>query len=129
MKKPNILLVDDNPADNEFHSIAVREANICNHLKIAKDGDEALSYIKQCDTRNLPDLIFLDMTMPKMGGIEFYQEFYKLDNTSRTVIIILSGGGLINNLGEKQFHYSLPAGFINKPLTTEIVKEIVEKYF
>lgn len=43
MKKINcILLIDDNPADNEFHSIIIREAGICDSIQVVTDGERAL---------------------------------------------------------------------------------------
>src|SRR3569832_787177 len=98
MKKINcILLVDDNPADNEFHKIIINESDVCDQVKIATNGRNALDYLIRSGKEGAvdfpkPDLIFLDINKPGMNGFEFLDEYHKLDANlkSRIVIIMLS---------------------------------------
>ena len=137
MKKINcILLIDDNKADNVFHSITIKEANVCKYIKIAINGIEALAYLKKAGEPNqsesfpVPDLIYLDINMPGMNGFEFLEEYRKLDEKlkSKAVIIMLTTS-LNPDDQKKTMEYKEMSGFENKPLTAEMIHEDIEKYF
>src|SRR5438105_4751671 len=83
-----ILLIDDDDDDNFFHQIVAREADITDHVQVAENAFEALEYIKT--GKPAPDLIFLDINMPKMNGWEFVDEYRKLNRIQNPVIIMLS---------------------------------------
>src|SRR5690606_32947414 len=91
-KKLNcILLVDDDPDDNFYHQIIINEMNIVNNIDIARNGIEALEYLKTEDQLP-PDLIFLDLNMPKMNGWEFLEQYKHLGigQKARVLIVILT---------------------------------------
>lgn len=137
MKKINcILLVDDNTADNEFHTIAIRKANVCNHVKVVTDGEQALDYLKKSGDPKpsksfpVPDIIYLDINMPGMDGFEFLEEYKELNREikSKAVIIMLSVS--LNPDDEKKaLGFKEVSEFENKPLTLEKVCDTVERYF
>lgn len=137
MKKINcILLIDDNPADNEFHKIAIRKADVCRHVKVAVNGRTALDYIiksgqeDQSDEFPKPELIYLDINMPGMSGFDFLEEYNKLDESlkSKAVIIMLSTS--LNPDDEKRAKENIEVTeFQHKPLAAEMLLETVEKYF
>lgn len=136
MKKINcILLIDDNPAENALHKIFIKKANVCNHVEVAADGRKALDYIiKSGGTNQLdfpkPELIFLDINMPTMDGFEFLEEYHKLDGRlkSKAVIIMLTISLNPDDLKRATDTKEI-SEFQNKPLTIEIVREMVKKYF
>ena len=136
MKKINcILLVDDNPADNEFHKIIINDSKVCNNVKIATSGSKALEYIIKSGTEGdtdfpKPDLIFLDINMPGMNGFEFLEEYHSLDAKlkSRIVIIMLSTS-LNPDDAEKARQIKEVTEFMNKPLMADSLKATIEKYF
>lgn len=148
MKKINcILLIDDNEADNVYHKIIIEDANICNHVKMAKSGIEGLNYITksgeeaQSATDDLKsktegvekypkaDLIFLDINMPGMNGFDFLEEYKKLEEKlkSKAVIIMLTTS-LNPDDRQKALSYKEVKEFMNKPLTVESLHKVVEKY-
>jgi CheY-like chemotaxis protein len=137
MKKVNcILLVDDNPADNDFHKIIIEEADICNHVKVALNGPEALEYLRKSgeagpDSKDWPkpDIIFLDINMPMMNGFEFLEEYKKLNENIKSGLIIVMLTTSLNPDDAKTARENVEVKeFQNKPLTVEALKEIVEKY-
>lgn len=135
MKKLNcILLIDDNPADNEFHEIAIRKAGICDQIKVALDGFEALNYIRQStvDSTNFPtpDLIFLDVNMPGMNGFEFLEEYQKLDEEIKSKLVIMMLTTSLNPDDELRAKtYNSLRGFMNKPLTTDTLQKLIVENF
>ena len=76
MAEKTILLVEDNPDDEELTVRALKKNNVTNNLAIARDGVEALDYLfgtgpyAARDCQNVPKLILLDLKLPKVGGIE-----------------------------------------------------------
>lgn len=137
MKKINcILLIDDNPADNEFHTIKIRKSNTCNHIKVATDGHEALAYlIKSGDQGGLdpypkPDLIYLDINMPGMNGFEFLEEYKNLDEQLKSKVVIIMLTTSLNPDDQKRAEANTEVKeFQNKPLTVEVLLDTIEKYF
>ncbi len=130
MKKLNcILLIDDNPADNYFHKMVIEEMNIASHITISESGEDALAYLK--DSNNLiPDLIFLDINMPKMSGWDFLKEFNKLKvaKKNKIVVVVLA---TLNNPNEinRSPEISLVANFELKPLSKRTLGGIMERHF
>lgn len=135
MKKVDcILLVDDDEFDNYFHESNIRKAGVCNHIHIVYDGESALEYINKSLNGNAgypkPDIIYLDINMPRMNGFEFIDEFRNLDEKFRSgiAIIILSTSGNPRDVSAAM-SYNEVKEFQNKPLTVEMIHETVEKYF
>ncbi len=137
MKKINcILLVDDNPADNEFHKIKITEAGVCNHIRVAFDGAMALEYIENSAKKGMEEeypkanLIFLDINMPRVNGFEFLEAYQKLDEQLKSEIVIVMLTTSLNPDDEKRaMATNEVTEFHNKPLTGVSVLEIIEKYF
>lgn len=138
MKKLNcILLIDDNADDNFFHSLTIKRAGAAEHIKIVKNGVEALEYFEktQIDPVNypMPDLAFLDINMPGLNGFEFLEKAIekKILRDGEPVVIVM----LTNSLNPddekmaKDKYAREIKGYINKPLTVETLNEIIEKYF
>jgi two-component system response regulator len=77
MTGAKILLVEDNRDDVLLTIRALEKANIVNHVDVAKDGIEALEYLRgegkfrDRDTAEQPAIILLDLKMPRMGGLDF----------------------------------------------------------
>jgi len=93
----DILLVEDNPEDIDLTLSAFREANVKNHIHVARDGTEALEHLFGTDhsveepLKSRPQLILLDLNLPKVGGTEVLRRIKK-DERSRTIpVIILTG--------------------------------------
>jgi CheY-like chemotaxis protein len=127
MKKLDcILFIDDDEDDNFFHQVVVKEMDGAHHIQIAESGFEALDFIK--NRAKIPDLIFLDINMPKMNGWEFLEEYRKLQRDHETIIIMLTTS--LNPM-DKERSEKIPEikGFKTKPLDAEMLKEIMRQHF
>jgi CheY-like chemotaxis protein len=128
MKKKlgSILLIDDNQADNIYHRIVIDEAGAADKVEIASGAEEALQYLKA----NAPELIFLDINMPKMNGWDFLQEYRKLQpaQTNKPVIIVLTTSESPADLQKAQ-EFREVSDFRVKPLSVEMLEGIIEEYF
>jgi len=137
MNKLNyILLVDDNPADNYYNQFIINDAGVCNHIQIAINGVEALAYLRrageagQIESSPKPDIIFLDINMPKMNGFEFLVEYKKLDERLKSkVLIVMLTTSLNPEDQQKAKTFNEVNEYKQKPLTYEMLQEIIEKYF
>ncbi|MEP7264492.1 MAG: response regulator [Bacteroidota bacterium] len=129
-KKLNcILLVDDDPDDNFYHQIIINELNIVNHIDVVINGIEAIAYLKKED-RIPPDLIFLDLNMPKMNGWEFLEKYKQLNNAkkAKVLIVILTTSANPDDL-KRAKEIQEVTGFETKPLSKELLKGILQQHF
>jgi len=124
-----ILLVDDDPDDNMFHQIILEEMDIVDKIEIAINGVEAISYLKK-EGQAPPDVIFLDINMPKMNGWEFLEQYKHLDTKqkARVVIVILTTSANPDDL-KKAKQIQEVTGFETKPLSKEMMTELLKEHF
>jgi len=116
-----ILLIEDNPDDVELTLRAFKKHNLANHITVARDGEEALDIIfqhgKEVSGRLKPDLILLDLKLPKVDGMEVLKQIKKNSETKVIPVIILTSSKEENDLAES---YLLGANsYIRKPVNFE----------
>ncbi len=130
MKQINcILLIDDNPSENSYNKILIEEMNIAEYIEIAESGFDALNYLT--DKNNIfPDLIFLDLNMPKMNGWEFLKLYGDLpqQNKTNTIVVVLSNSSNPDDVN-RALEIKEITNFELKPITKHALKEIVDRYF
>jgi len=88
-----ILLVDDSTADAYLTKLALTEVLPNIHVYVAEDGEQALQYLVQTDdyqTAVHPDLILLDLNMPRLDGLSFLRLIKALPEYQATPVIILT---------------------------------------
>ncbi len=91
-----ILLVEDNEADAEITLRALRRNHLANHIHLVRDGQEALDYLfaqdAYADRRNLPrpQLILLDLKLPKVDGLEVLKQIRSSELTRLIPVVILT---------------------------------------
>ena len=139
MKKMNsILLVDDSKSTNFYHRKLIEMCDVAEHVHEVYNGLEAITYLKNSE-KNLnnrksifpkPDLIFLDINMPKMDGFEFLHEFEGLSESYRSNVLITF---LTTSNWEKDKNKAYQSGnliydFIEKPLSKDMIKTIYQYY-
>jgi len=90
-KPKEVLLVEDNPGDVRLMQEAFRDANGAIHLHVASDGAEAMAFLKQKGSHvraPRPDLILLDLNLPKMDGREVLAHI-KEDQCLKTIPTVI----------------------------------------
>jgi chemotaxis family two-component system response regulator Rcp1 len=88
-----ILLVDDSPTDVRLTQEALQECNLINQLHVVDDGEEAVDFLRQrgryADARR-PDLILLDLNLPKKDGREVLAEIKADDRLRQIPVVVLT---------------------------------------
>lgn len=122
-----ILLALDSVEDETLTRIAMEECKLSNTVTVVQDGVEALSFLLRREPysdANGPDLVILDMSMPRMNGIETLQQIRAYPQFSDLPIAIMTASPAENDILES---YQLPTNcLIPKPLTSEQFIEIVK---
>ncbi|OGU14055.1 MAG: two-component system response regulator [Geobacteraceae bacterium GWC2_53_11] len=91
-----ILLVEDNPDDEELTRRAIRKNNILNDLVVARDGAEALDFLLGTgahagrDTDNMPTVVLLDLKLPKIDGLEVLHRMRTDERSALVPVVILT---------------------------------------
>lgn len=127
----DILLVEDNPADVRLTMEALRDGKVRNRLHVAKDGIEALAFLRNerpFTDAPQPDLILLDLNLPKKDGREVLAEIKRHPEWRRIPVVILTTSRAEEDILRS---YDLHANcYISKPVDLDsflrIVKSIEE---
>lgn len=88
-----ILLVEDNEGDILLTLEAFKELKVCSHIEVARDGAEAIEYLLkegQFADNKLPQLILLDINMPRINGIEVLSFIKNNDRLKRIPVVMLT---------------------------------------
>jgi len=99
MRQMIVLLVEDNPHDVRLIKRAFGKADVPHDLRVVEDGDEALAYLAgrgsqtHSNTAPRPDLILLDLNLPRMNGHEVLHQCKQDDRFKQIPIVILTTSG------------------------------------
>ena len=94
--KRAILLIEDNPDDEELTRRAFKTSNIANRLIVARDGAEAIDFLSAAGAfagrgaEDDPCLVLLDLKLPKIGGLEVLQKMRANPRTRTTPVVVLT---------------------------------------
>lgn len=131
MKTKIILLVDDNPDDVQLTLRALKKSNILNDVVVAQDGVEALEYLfgtgkySGRDTKIVPQLVLLDLKMPRMDGLEVLQRIRKDERTTLQPVVVMTTSSEERDRVES---YKLGANsYIRKPMDFHQFSEAVRQ--
>jgi CheY-like chemotaxis protein len=92
-EKPNVLLVEDNPADINLVEEALDEAQLDCRLHVMRDGMRAIEFLEQLDAEPdhpAPDLVLLDLNLPKIGGEEVLMRVRMSPKCEGVKVLIIS---------------------------------------
>jgi len=123
-----ILLVEDNEGDVFLIQEGLENTSISSVLNVAKDGMEAITFLNEKlekDKPNLPDLILLDINLPKRNGHEVLQ-YIKYSNELRHLpVVILTTSNSPEDVLSAYYHYA--NGYITKPSGSGNLGDVVEQ--
>lgn len=131
MDSIEILLVEDNPNDEELTLYALKRNNISNHIRVVRDGAEALEYLfctgpyAHREINNPPKVVLLDLKLPKVDGLEVLKKI-KADERTRTIPVVM----LTSSREERDIIESYQLGvnsYIVKPVDFEQFTEVVRQ--
>lgn len=131
MKEKVILLVEDNPDDRDLTLRALRKNNIANEVVIAKDGVEALDYLFATgeysgrDCKILPQVILLDLKLPRLDGVEVLKEIRANPLTRRLPVVILTTSAEQGDIAASYDHGA--SSYIRKPVDFGEFQEAVRQ--
>jgi chemotaxis family two-component system response regulator Rcp1 len=122
-----ILLIEDNPGDVRLMQEAFRDINPSMHLNVACDGVEAMAFLRHEDhhvAAPRPDLILLDLNLPKMSGREVLGRI-KADESLKSIpTVIVSTSETEEDIAKS---YQLRANcYVTKPVTTKAFTKVLE---
>lgn len=129
-RKPiHVLLVEDNPGDARLAQEAIKESGVAAEFHHAKDGAEGLEFVRregQFSSAPRPDLILLDLNLPKKSGQHVLNEI-KSDNDLQSIpIIVLTVSNAEQDIVDS-FHLKADH-FVAKPVDTENFLECVRRF-
>jgi len=122
-----ILLVEDNPGDVRLTAEALRDARVRNHLSVAKDGVDALAFLRQEGEHGQaprPDLILLDLNLPKKGGREVLQEIKQDERLKHIPVVILTTSQAEQDIVQS-YHLRANA-YVTKPVDLEQFLKVIQ---
>lgn len=124
-----VLLVEDNVDDERLTLRALHKNNIMNEVVVACDGQDALDYLfargkhQGRDRAVMPALVILDLSLPKLHGLEVLREIRAHEETSLLPVVVLT-----STEDERQLEESIRMGansFIRKPVEAEEYSEMI----
>lgn len=122
-----ILLVEDNAGDVRLAREGLRECKLLNNLSVADDGVKAMAFLRREGEHAhapRPDLIMLDLNLPRKDGREVLKEIKEDENLKRIPVVILTTSKAEEDIVKS---YSLHANcYVTKPLAIEQFIEVVQ---
>lgn len=123
MERKILLLVEDNPDDEALTLRALRKHNLANEIVVARDGQEALDYLfgegeySGRDTRLQPQVILLDLKLPKVDGLQVLERLRAGPRTRHIPVVVLTSS---NQEQDMVRSYDLGANsYVRKPVDFE----------
>jgi two-component system response regulator len=131
LRKPEILLVEDDPNDEALTRMALEDNHIHGRLVVVRDGAEALDYLfargayADRDSAALPQVVILDLKLPKVTGIQVLQELRGNEKTALLPVVIFTSSNEDRDLIESYRHNA--NAFVRKPIEFKEFSEAVRK--
>lgn len=123
-----VLLVEDNPADVRLTREAMKEGRLLNNMHVVGDGEAAMSFLLRkppYESAPRPDLVLLDLNMPKKNGREVLAEMKAIDELKSIPVVVLTTSKAEEDIFKT---YQLHANcYITKPVDLEKFIAVVQQ--
>jgi len=120
-ERKTILIVEDEPDTTTYLSTLLGDAGY--NTVQAEDGDQALDRVKA----SRPDLITLDISMPKKSGVRFYRDMKESDEWKGIPIVIVTGlSSDFEKFISTRRHVPAPEGYVSKPIDKEQMLALIK---
>jgi len=122
-----IVLIDDNPIDHYIMRTMLYNNEACKQATYTFDGSMIIEYVEEniADAKRLPDVIFLDLTMPDFSGWEFLEKFERLkDRLKKHIQLYVMSSSVRESDKERSTKYECVSSFISKPLSKQMLNNI-----
>lgn len=125
-RKIKVLLVEDHEADRRLVEEAIADCRMPVQLESLHDGEQAINYIRgKCKNKNelRPDLIILDLNMPRKGGHEFLEEVHEFLKEEEIPVVLLTVSDNpedINKALDKRMNY-----YLSKPVNSHKLQQVL----
>ena len=128
IKPINILMVEDNPGDVELTRAAFKSMKLMVTLFVCQDGIEAMDFLYKRNNYSevpRPDLILLDLNLPRMSGQEILAEISKVEDLRMIPLVVLTTSGAEEDINHVYKHCA--NCYVKKPVNFDRFVEIVKK--
>ena len=122
-----VLLVEDSPDDVLLTREALKEAKVANELHVAEDGEEALDFVRRRGSHSdapRPDLIILDLNLPRKDGREVLVELKEDSDLQRIPVVVLTTSASDEDVMRAYEHHV--NAYVRKPIGLDRFVEIVQ---
>lgn len=124
-----VLLIEDNPIDQESFCRALKNQEMIEKLYVVASAEKALDYLNDCKSNNpespRPNLILLDLDLPGIQGRDFLKLIKDDDDLCSIPVVILTSSD--NEADIKQSYKLQAAGYAQKPVSSSELEEVVGK--
>ena len=124
-----ILLVEDSPSDVRLTQEALSDGHVLNRLHVVNDGVEAIEFLRRSGTHqnaSRPDIILLDLNLPRKNGIEVLQEIKQDDDLKSIPVIVLTTS---DNEQDVLRSYCLHANaYLTKPVGLDQFMDVIRSF-
>jgi CheY-like chemotaxis protein len=117
----SILLIDDDDSTNLYHKVIIKMGNFAREISTVEEGQKALKILNEKSF----DYVFLDLNMPGMTGWDVLDGMLENEdflNSGSKLYILTASVNPDDN--ERSKNYNMVSGFLNKPLTEEVLKSL-----
>lgn len=123
----NLLLVEDNPADVELTRVNLEQAKIYIDLQVVMDGEAALDYLFQREAyidAKRPDLVLLDLNLPKVNGIEVLTQIKNDSDLKGIPVVVLTSSEADSDVVNAYANHA--NAYVTKPIGLDSFDKIVK---
>ncbi len=124
MKAFKVFLVEDNPDDEHLTLRALNKMPARLETTVARDGQEAVDWLTD-SARPLPDLVLLDLKLPKINGLEVLQKLRQHPRTKHLLIVVLTSSDEPSDIKASYQQYA--NSYIRKPVAFEEFGSVVSQ--